>query len=309
MLDRQLLPAELRAAFERQNIFLPLQPTITVIAAGRSWLITATPIDRYTLRKESGQLNVYGDLRMVGLAEPPPAPLVDIVPSDVGFGVVQIGMPQQRGVIIHNRGVGDLQVGAMRLEAEPATLPAFAVAPPAPLAIPAGGAQPLNISFEPAQSGYAYLATLAIDSNDPMTPTARVSLHGTGYAPSGIRLSRTSVSCGDWPVGFVLPAGTPATVGAAPLAIYNTGAAALTITGPSFVLRDAQGGVSPHFQLLDGAGNPVPQRPMPIRAGGTIDLRVLFRPLAVGVHEATLEIHSDDAVQPVITVPITGRGI
>jgi hypothetical protein len=84
----------------------------------------------------------------------------------------------------------------------------------------------------------------------------------------------------------------------------------LTIAGSSFrVLEAGSGQVSPHFDILDAAGQPFPQNDLQLNSGAFQSLSVQFRPVAAGDHEARIEVTPTDQAQPPVMVSISGRGI
>jgi hypothetical protein len=243
-------------------------------------------------------------LALSGQALPAPVAHVDAVPRQLQFGVVNVGNTSTLAVTLSNPGGAPLALAELRLEGPDAAL--FTLPGAQPAAIPPGGTANLNVSFTPAAMvAGGHRATLAILSNAADDPRLDVPLSGTGAA-SQLLVMPTSIAFNDSPLAAVLPPGLGSRRG---LTIYNVGVAALTVTGASLRIRDAAGQPSPHFQLLDAAGQPVAQNDVQLVGGATLAISVQFRPVTAGQHQGTMVIATMGAAQPAVTVTITGRGV
>jgi hypothetical protein len=151
-----------------------------------------------------------------------------------------------------------------------------------------------------------YRATLVIESNANNDPRLSVSLFGSGAA-SSLRVVPTQIAFNPSPLAGTLPPGLGSRRG---LDIYNVGAAPLTIAGSSFRVLEAAGGqVSPHFEILDAAGQAFPQNNVQLNAGAFQSLSVQFRPVTAGAHAARIVITPTNQAEPPVTVSISGQGV
>ncbi len=99
--------------------------------------------------------------------------------SQMQFGNVMLGRPVSLGLTIRNTGQRDLSLS--RIALAPESDPAFSVNNPCvPSLVPNGSCQ-ATITFRPSALR-AYEARLAIESNDPDSPTMSVNLIGQGVA-------------------------------------------------------------------------------------------------------------------------------
>ncbi|MGH9798149.1 MAG: choice-of-anchor D domain-containing protein, partial [Candidatus Polarisedimenticolia bacterium] len=91
----------------------------------------------------------------------------------VDFGVVYTGSRRNTALEVRNRGAEPLQITSIRSDRSDFTVGASA------LDLLPGGWQTLGVSYQPLQAG-PVTGTLTFQSNDPDTPTARVTLTGSG---------------------------------------------------------------------------------------------------------------------------------
>lgn len=94
-------------------------------------------------------------------------------PTTLDFGIVNLGQTKALNLTIGNKGSTSLTLSLAASDN-----PRFAAALPL-LTVPPGGAITVPVRFTPTTPG-AQTGTLALASNDPVTPSFRVSLRGSG---------------------------------------------------------------------------------------------------------------------------------
>jgi hypothetical protein len=244
-----------------------------------------------------------------GAGVAPPRPEIRATPRQINFGVVNFGTTGTQQLTVANDGTGALVVRAATIQGADSKLFALAGRPPTvltPIIVKAGQSHGRSVTFTPARVAGARQAMLVIESNADNSPQLSVSLTGTAAIPN-LEVKPAQITFNPSPLAATLPPGLGSARG---LDIYNTGAAALTITGSSFrVLDAASGQVSPHFTLINPAGQPFPQNNLQLAAGAFQSLSVLFRPVTAGNHAARIVIAATDRGQAPVTVPVTGQGI
>jgi hypothetical protein len=223
-----------------------------------------------------------------------PAADADIVvaPLALDFGTITVGTTLTLTTTISNVGGADLTVtsftptGSVDFSLNPATqLPPFTIAP--------GGSVDVSVDYTPGEAA-ADVGTLIIASNDPDEPTVTVSLAGTGEAPTG---GQCDIAVAPLALDFMqVVQGNIATL---TTTITNNSAdtdcivSALTFTG------------SADFALNTGA----PATPFAVPPLGSVAVPVDYTPVDVGADSGTLDIASDDPVNPVVSVSLAGEGI
>jgi HYDIN/CFA65/VesB family protein len=242
---------------------------------------------------------------LFGEGTPPPRPEIRAAPRQLSFGVINVGTTATLQLTLANDGTAPLTISATRIEGPDGKL--FALPGPVPTVIKAGQTALVAVRFSPAASvAGGYRATLVIESNANNDPRLSVSLFGSGAA-SSLRVVPTQIAFNPSPLAGTLPPGLGSRRG---LDIYNVGAAPLTIAGSSFRILEAAGGqVSPHFEILDAAGQAFPQNNVQLNAGAFLSLSVQFRPVTAGAHAARIVITPTDQAEPQVTVSISGQGV
>jgi hypothetical protein len=258
----------------------------------------------------AGQVVIASDdetvsVELFGEGVPAPRPEIRAVPRQLNFGVVNVGTTATLRLTLANDGAAPLKINATRIEGPDSRL--FGLTGPVPTVIQAGQAALLGVSFTPAaRVAGGHRATLVIESNAGNDPQLSVSLFGTGAA-SSLRVMPTQIAFNPSPLAETLPPGLGSRRG---LDIYNVGVTPLTIAGSSFRVLEAAGGqVSPHFAILDAAGQPFPQNDLQLNGGAFQSLSVQFRPITAGDHTARIVLTPTDRTQPPVTVSISGQGV
>jgi hypothetical protein len=112
---------------------------------------------------------------MTGIAGVTKVPAVDVSPASIAFGNVPVGQTRESSVSVRNTGTAALIVQWLS-----ATNPTYTfTGPQMPFAIAAGGQQTIGVRFTPSVAA-TLAAEMAIGTNDPARPTARIALSGTG---------------------------------------------------------------------------------------------------------------------------------
>jgi len=103
------------------------------------------------------------------------SPTIAVSPSSLDFGEVLIDSTASQSVSVRNSGRADLTITGISLSFQSA----FSHTSNCPGTLIPGATCSIDVAFSPAAAN-TYSATLTITSNDPATPTASVSLSGTG---------------------------------------------------------------------------------------------------------------------------------
>lgn len=214
--------------------------------------------------------------------EPVPVPQVTVTPLARNFGDVRVGTNNSLTVTVNNNGGAVAHISAPGLAGSTefsTSTSAFDVA--------AGTSQNVILIYTPTGVG-SDAGTLTITSNDPINPTATVTLAGRGVQPS-LAVSSTTVA-----FGSVVTNGSLARV----VSIVNNGSvsaqvSALTITGSS------------EFSL----GATTPSLPFTVAPNASVDVPLNYKPTNVGADTGSLDIASDDPAHPHLAVGLSGSGI
>lgn len=212
------------------------------------------------------------------------APSIGVSPATLPFGNVRLGTATALAVTVTNTGNAALSLTTLGVTGTAEF--GLSNAPALPLSVPAGGSTKLNIRYAPANTG-PDTGSLAIGSNDSAHPTVTVALSGTGVAPA-LTVNPTTLAFGSLIQGQT--ANLTVTLG-------NTGSATCNVTG-----LNKSGSTDFSF----GSGAPVP--PFAITPGSTILVPLAYTPSNVGADSGSLQIVSDDPVNPSVNVTLSGTG-
>ncbi|HJQ68020.1 MAG TPA: choice-of-anchor D domain-containing protein [Blastocatellia bacterium] len=209
--------------------------------------------------------------------EPPPVPVINVSPTTVDFGTVNVTLSATRTVTITNAGGVPLTITAI---SDPTGPFSIVNRPQLPVTIPAGESIQITVRFTPVSTGAAQ-GSFTISSNDPARPVVTVNLQGQGAAAPvpDLQVSRLLVE---------FPAGSGNTT----FEIRNSGNADLLIA--SVFLPAAPFTVS-------GLGAPVTLGP-----NQSINVTVTFAPTTQGVFTSQLSIVSNDPDVQVLAVRFRG---
>jgi hypothetical protein len=211
-------------------------------------------------------------------ATPAVAPQIQ-VPGPVDVGEACAGATGAATLEVCNNGSASLVVGAIT-----SSNPLFAVTVPSsgyPVTLAPTACFPFQVTFNPTTPG-PQSATLAIPSNDPLTPIVNVTVSGAGTEPDVRVIGSTDFG--------VASAWTPAEKA---VSVCNVGGCPLTVTSAAVGCAD--------FTVV---GSPFPA---PVAPGSCLDLVVRFTPVLPGPKSCILTIASDDPDTPAINLPLTAR--
>ncbi len=106
-------------------------------------------------------------------------PLLQVVPTDLKFGVITVGCASaQSEVTIYNTGGNPINLTDVRID--PTTSPFLLTSVPGmPYTIPAGDNVKVGVRYQPPDAN-PHSATLIIESNDPTSPLVSIPLTGEG---------------------------------------------------------------------------------------------------------------------------------
>ena len=205
---------------------------------------------------------------------------LQISPSPIEFGTVNIGSSAAQTVTISNSGEQSLRVSLIR-----ATDAQFRVEFPdqtPPIDLGAGGSFFIRVVFEPVDAGLSQTSLTVATTNFGKNVTMR----GTGVSSDAPSISIPSpLRFGPVPVGRVAEK---------TISVSNNGTASLVVSAVTsddsqFVLGD----VEPPFTVLPGEQEAV---------------QIHYEPAAVGSHEATLLFESSDPGQANAPLSVVGEG-
>jgi hypothetical protein len=112
-------------------------------------------------------------------------------PSSVSFGAVSVGQTAQANISLINQGTAPIEISELNLTGK-----SFSVDGPSslPITIAAGNSYILSVHFNPVATGTT-TGLLTVSSNSAVSPTASISLNGTGTTSSTAAPSELSLSC------------------------------------------------------------------------------------------------------------------
>lgn len=235
---------------------------------------------------DRGRLDVIGgsgqsSVNLIGNAVLGPQCSLLLEPSYVAFGIVPPRMRVMRGFRATNIGTAQTcMITGLRTEAM--SDPGFGPINAAMMTIPPGQSTDISVGFQPAHPGRA-TGILMVESNDPVTPRAPVSLFGAS-PDSGICVEPRSLDFGRIMVSAEQEFRIRACRG-------NT----VTITGLPFRLTD------PQFAVVSP-----PPLPIVLAPGAVQRITVRYVPTTMMSASAVISVLSDDVVTPMVDVDVTG---
>ncbi len=220
------------------------------------------------------------------------APDIQLLVSALDFGEVEVGVDPAGTYTfaIHNQGDASLHIQSFGIEDELA--PFEMLDPGVPLIAP-GSSSMVGLAFDPQLDG-SWVTTLRIDSDDPDTPTASVTLEGRGLAPQIIVTPQTWEPDTTW-VGCTQQMA---------LNVWNTGGSGLTILDVDLTSATTETSMAP---VEDDNGHA--QGLVTVPPGqGTQLTTVNYTPTDELVDTAYLTITSDDPQRGQTIVSIEAHG-
>jgi hypothetical protein len=208
-----------------------------------------------------------------------------VLPAAGEFGSVPVGCGFADLLLtINNPGFCDLLVTNMSFSS------ADFLAPEAvsyPLVIFPGDSLTTAVRFQPTAAG-PRTGNLTIFNNDPLEPQAVVAMSGAGLPPQQLTAAITASGF----FGSVPPCGSSQLL----LTLNNSGNCPLTISNLVSTAADF---------IVPGTVN----WPVVLQPGDSLPLTVIFVPQAAGTRLGSLLIASDDPVNPLTTLPVSGIGL
>ena len=211
------------------------------------------------------------------------SPQITVSPTSLTFPQTTAGDTSHTMVSVSNIGTADLEVTNISYDNSVFSSPVGSF----PFTVVPGANHNVQVDFHP-QVFQLYSGTMSIESNDVVTPSVDVDLSGQGVLSGPtIVLSADNHDFGN--VWF-----SPDGNGYWYFNIYNIGDAPLEISDMHFNL--------PEFSF-DSETTPFQVQPT-----DTAVIRVRFTPSQAVTYQDTLFIQSNDALNPVVTVAVSGTG-
>jgi ASPM-SPD-2-Hydin domain-containing protein len=286
---------DLSAGTSAEYTWSPAAP-FTVVAGGSATLsVTYSPVDTSL---DNGSLTISSNdplrptlyLFLSGSGIGAAAPVISLSTSTVGFGQVAVGSSvTTTAVLVRNTGNADLIVSSVDRCA--GTSMEYTWTPTTPFSIAPGGFSLLSVTYSPIDT-VTDLGCLTIASSDPVRPSVRLALSGSGSANSTPVIS---LSTGTAPVFF-----GQVTVNSSltrTIVVRNTGNADLNITS-----LDRSVGTSAEYTWS-------PASPFTIAPGGSTTLFVTYTPVDTTTDNGSLTITSNDPVRPTLFLFLSGSGM
>ena len=207
--------------------------------------------------------------------------------ASLAFSTVAIGSTANRSVQLNNTGTAACQLSALTVSGSGYSLGSGA--PSATAQIAPGGSASVPVTFSPVLPG-ASSGSLTIASNDPDTPSAVVTLTGTGQqatTPCSLQATSTVLNFGS------VVQGTTSTLSAT---LTNAGGSSCTVNSLTVAGTD--------FDL----GSSAPSVPLNLAAGGSAQVPVAYSPTSTSPATGSLSIGSTDQAHPVIVISLSGAG-
>jgi hypothetical protein len=210
----------------------------------------------------------------------PSAPAINVQPTALDFGAVNVGSSTDQTLMVSNAGQGTLNVTGMATNN-----PLFSVVSPiGSFTVAADSQQTVPVRFRPTSAG-PQAGVLTINSNDPNHATVTVQLRGEGVAASPtIEVAPATLDFGGVTVGQSRHR---------TLRVRNTSNAPLTVNS---ITSD-----NPRFRVVSPTGS------FTVAADSQQTVPVRFRPTSAGPQAGVLTINSNDPDQATVTVQLRGR--
>ncbi|MBG0860397.1 MAG: choice-of-anchor D domain-containing protein, partial [Bacteroidales bacterium] len=210
------------------------------------------------------------------------APVLTIDQDPVDFGAVTLNTLVTKTVKLQNSGVTDLIISGITVNATPAD---FKLVGQNCSILQPGQTCDVQLSFKPTKNP-AQQSYLNISSNDPVTPSKKITIKGKATYPQ-INCQVSKIEFGYCPVGQSV---------IKTITIKNTGELILNITSASI-----SGTYSSQFSL----SNPCTS----IAPGASCDMQLTMSPTTLADLQATLYIRSNSFYSGTLTVSLTGSSL
>ena len=213
-------------------------------------------------------------------------PDINLPTASLAFGDTTVGSTRRDFVDIQNLGDADLSVSSLVVTGSGDFV--LSNPPATPFTIRAGRQVRVKVEYTAGVAGPAS-GSLDIASNDPVDPNVSASLSGNSVVGTpDINLPTASLAFGDTVVGSTQRGFVD---------IQNLGGADLSVTSLAVT-------GSGDFVL----SNP-PATPFTIRAGRQVRLKVEYTASVAGPASASLDIASNDPVDPNVSASLSGNGV
>jgi hypothetical protein len=256
-------------------------------------LHSATAFVQFKLVNQPAQTDFGFNLKGTG-----GGPKIQVQPTHVDFGVVGVGAPQSRNIVITNVGSSPsgqagsaLTLSKVTVTPGANTTDEFTVSFPNPVSLAATQRYVLPVQFSPSGTG-ARSVSLDIESNDPVNPHVQVTVQADGenLPPCSYAVSPENLNFGN-----VAP-GRNRVLG---FRITNTGAT-------DCYLSDLDLGgdtTNPPYSLVDG-----PVASQTLAAGATTEVQVKFAPTSAqtATTNGSIVFFTSSTSAPQTTVQLTG---
>jgi len=262
----------------------------TSVAIGASCAITLTfkPVAAGALTATVNIAdNAFGSPQTVALSgtEQGQVPTISLSATGLSFGSVKLGATSaSQSVTLTNTGTAPLAITSIAVTGADAS--SFGFANSCGTSVAAGANCSIHGHFTPAASG-ALTAAVTITDNAANSPQS-ISLSGTGFTPTTVSLSASSLSFPSQLVG--------STSASQSVTLTNTGTAALSIASIAVSGTDAS---SFAFANSCGAG---------VAAGASCTIHGHFTPAAAGALTAAVTI-TDNAASSPQSISLSGTGL
>lgn len=215
-----------------------------------------------------------------------PDPCIEVRPEVVDFSEIQVmvDLPQTETVEVHNACEGDLEIYELELDDPMAPFDLGAIDT---VLVPEGQSTTFTVTFDPDTSG-TWSSKALIGSNDPETPTAEVTLNGTGVAPI-IDVDPDSHDFGSPYIGCELEQ---------PYTVSNVGTAELLVDDFQFATASRDFGFD-----ADPSSNG--SLPLSIAPTDSVEVFIDYQGLDQFADQAYLTVNSNDPYTPEVLVTAT----
>ena len=242
-----------------------------------------TPVD---LTTDTGEITITSDdpdeptvvVPLTG--DPTPVPDIEVIPTTLQFGTVQVGQSVALTASIGNVGIADLELGTLGING---TSEYTITSDPSGAVLAPGATTTVEVTYAPVDAG-ADNALLEIPSNDPDENPVNVSLNGAEDPVPDIDVDPLTVDFGTVDIGQ----GLQETV-----TVSNVGGASLDVSNVS---------LSGSADFSWSSAN----LPGTVPAGGSRTIIVSYTPSDEVADTGTLTIDSDDPDEPSVSVALLG---
>jgi hypothetical protein len=222
-------------------------------------------------------------------------PTAVLAPNPLNLGLVCRGTTAGGMITATDTGTGPLDITSAEMALGSSPYMSVLPGPSLPQTVQPSDALPFTLDFSPPanSSGGTQSGTFELDSNDPFSP-AFAAVNATIGVPT-VTLGSSSLAFG----GVATDDRTSPNSVSQGLTVTNTGPCNLTLN--SFTLS----GSNPSDFVVSTTA----ALPATIPAGSSLPVTVTFNPSAPGARSATINVNTDDPVNPSVPVSVSGTGL